>query len=76
MDADLDRLRKTVVEKLDAYLLERQKTCEECRDFKRWKTQQYAEMQAEHAWLNAKKAYEVELYDVYGHWESIQSANS
>jgi hypothetical protein len=69
MNGDLQRLRKAAVERFEAYLVERQKTFEAREDISAWTAQQYAEMQAEHAWLNAKQAYEIELYNAYGGWE-------
>jgi hypothetical protein len=71
MDANLTNLRKTSVEKLNQYLVERQKTFETRKEFSAWTAQQYVEMQAEHAWLNAKQAFEIELYNAYGQWESV-----
>jgi hypothetical protein len=44
---------------LNEYLIERQKTFETRADFAAWAKQQYTEMQAEQAKLNAKQAYEI-----------------
>jgi hypothetical protein len=71
MKAKLEELRTTTVTALNSYLIERQKTFETRGDFAAWAKQQYAEMHAEHAWLNAKQAYEIELYNVYGQWEPV-----
>ncbi|MGA3242210.1 MAG: hypothetical protein ABSG03_38650 [Bryobacteraceae bacterium] len=74
MDAKLDHLRRTAVERLDSYLVERRKAFQTRGDFSAWAKQQYAEMQAEHAWLNAKQDYKmIELYNVYGQWEPVPS---
>jgi Tfp pilus assembly protein PilP len=71
MATNLDDLRQAAVDKFQAYLIEREKTRTQCKDLESWKAQQYAEMQAEHAWLNAKQAYEIELYSMCENWEPV-----
>lgn len=61
------------MKKFNQYLLERQKTFSLYKDLLAWQKQQYVEMQAEHAWLDAKLAFESALRDACGAWEPVPS---
>lgn len=71
METKLEELKNTATKMYDNYLIERKKTFQTRGDFAAFSKQQYTEMQAEHAWLNAKQEFEIELYNAYGRWEPV-----
>ena len=68
MNEKLVRLREEAVEAYRQSLIEEHDAVVLLRkgDVIGWKAQQHLSMQADHTATNAKQAYEVELYNVYG----------